>query len=118
MTHGARPTNRCCVLPDIVGTRAALSVPRMLNTVNGSAGWEAVEDDEADVSSRHARAWERVVCGADKGTIMRKVKRVTILELVEAVQDIAGSDEEVVAVLTHLLKTRTVRASRPLPVAA
>ncbi|MGH7786663.1 MAG: hypothetical protein ACRERC_07335 [Candidatus Binatia bacterium] len=49
---------------------------------------------------------------------MRKMKRVTIFELVEAVQDIAGSDEEVVAVLTHLLKTRTVRASRLIPVAA
>lgn len=47
---------------------------------------------------------------------MRKVKRVTILELVEAVQDIARSDEEAVAVLTHLL--RSARLSRPLPAAA
>jgi hypothetical protein len=47
---------------------------------------------------------------------MRKIKRVTLLELVEAVQDIARSDEEAVAVLAHLL--RTVRLSRPLPIAA
>ena len=47
---------------------------------------------------------------------MRKIKRVTLLELVEAVQDMARSDEEAVAVLTHLL--RTVRLSRPLPAAA
>jgi hypothetical protein len=47
---------------------------------------------------------------------MRKVKRVTLLELVEAVQDIANSDEEAVAVLTHLLRTR--RLSRSLPAAA
>lgn len=50
------------------------------------------------------------------GMDMRKVKRVTILELVEAVQDIARSDEEAVAVLTHLL--RSARLSRPLPAAA
>lgn len=49
-------------------------------------------------------------------TDMRKVKRVTILELVEAVQDIARSDEEAVAVLMHLL--RSARLSRPLPAAA
>jgi hypothetical protein len=47
---------------------------------------------------------------------MHKVRRVTLLELVEAVQDTASSDEEVVAVLTHLLKT--VKTIRPLPVAA
>lgn len=47
---------------------------------------------------------------------MRKIKRVTLLELVEAVQDIASSDEEAVAVLTHLLRTK--RVSRPLPAAA
>jgi len=47
---------------------------------------------------------------------MRKVKRVTILELVKTVQDISGSDEEVVAVLDHIL--RTARTFRPLPVAA
>jgi hypothetical protein len=48
---------------------------------------------------------------------MRKVRRVTILELVEAVQDIASSDEEVVAVLAHILKMAR-REPRPLPVAA
>lgn len=47
---------------------------------------------------------------------MRKVKRVTLLELVSAVQDVARSDDEVVAVLTHLLKT--VRVTRQLPAVA
>ena len=47
---------------------------------------------------------------------MRRVKRVTILDLVKTVQDIAGSDEEVVAVLNHIL--RQARASRPLRAAA
>lgn len=47
---------------------------------------------------------------------MRNAKRVTIFELVKAVQDTAGSDEEVVAVLTHIL--RSARATRPLPAVA
>ena len=47
---------------------------------------------------------------------MRKVKQVTLFELVKAVQDVAGSDAEVVAVLTHLLKT--ARSARPLSAAA
>jgi len=47
---------------------------------------------------------------------MRNTKRVTIFELVKTVQDIAGTDEEVVAVLRHIL--RTARASRPLSQAA
>jgi hypothetical protein len=51
---------------------------------------------------------------------MHKVitRRITILELVKAVQDTARSDEEAVAVLTHLLSTRAARLARPLPVAA
>ncbi len=52
----------------------------------------------------------------NRGPIMRNAKRVTILELVKAVQDTAGSDEEVVAVLTHIL--RSARATRPLPAVA
>lgn len=47
---------------------------------------------------------------------MSKTKQVTLLELVSAVQDTARSDEEAVAVLTHLL--RTVRVYRPLPLPA
>jgi hypothetical protein len=47
---------------------------------------------------------------------MRKVQRVTLLKLVEAVQDIARSDEEVVAVLQHLLKS--AKTTRPLRAAA
>lgn len=47
---------------------------------------------------------------------MRKTRQVTLLELVSAVQDTARSDEEAVAVLTHLL--RTVRLYRSLPAAA
>ncbi len=49
---------------------------------------------------------------------MRKIRRVTILELVEVVQDTAGSDDEAVAVLTHLLKSIKLRALRPLPAVA
>jgi hypothetical protein len=47
---------------------------------------------------------------------MRKTKQVTLFELIEAVQDTSRSDEEAVAVLTHLL--RTVRLYRELPAAA
>jgi len=47
---------------------------------------------------------------------MRKSQTVTLLELVKVVQDIAGSDDEVVAVLTHLLKS--AKTVRRLPVAA
>jgi hypothetical protein len=52
---------------------------------------------------------------------MRKATRtrsITIFDLVKAVQDTARSDEEAVAVLEHLLRTRAARLSRPLPVAA
>jgi len=49
---------------------------------------------------------------------MSQVRRVTLLELVAAVQDIAGSDEEVVAVLTHLLKSVKLKADRPIPAVA
>jgi hypothetical protein len=52
-----------------------------------------------------------------EGWNMRKTRRVTLLQLVEAVQDNARSDEEAVAVLTHLLK-KSVKAIRPLPIAA
>jgi hypothetical protein len=48
---------------------------------------------------------------------MRNVRTLTLLELVKVVQDTAGSDEEVVAVLQHLLK-KNVKTIRPLPVAA
>ena len=37
---------------------------------------------------------------------MKRVRSVTLGELVQTVQDIAGSDEEVVAVITHMLLTR------------
>ena len=49
---------------------------------------------------------------------MRKLRRVTLLQLVEAVQDIARSDEEAVAVLSHLLQSKSVKTIRPLPIAA
>lgn len=47
---------------------------------------------------------------------MRNLKQITIFELVQAVQDVARSDDEVVAVLAHLLKT--IRVIRPLRAAA
>ena len=41
---------------------------------------------------------------------MRKVirRRTTLLNLVQAIQDHARSDAEVVAVITHMLRTRRV----------
>jgi hypothetical protein len=47
---------------------------------------------------------------------MRKVRQVMLLDLIKAVQDTARSDEEVVAVLAHLM--RSVKTVRRLPVAA
>ena len=38
----------------------------------------------------------------------RKNPRVTLLELVQAVQDSCRSDAEVVAVITHLVNTRRI----------
>lgn len=49
---------------------------------------------------------------------MRKVQVVTLLQLVEAVQDTARSDEECVAVLAHLLKSVKVRSERVIPAEA
>jgi hypothetical protein len=48
---------------------------------------------------------------------MMITRRVTLLDLVKAVQDCARSDEEAVAVLTHMLKKK-VRSVRLLPAAA
>ncbi|HXQ21178.1 MAG TPA: hypothetical protein VN812_05850 [Candidatus Acidoferrales bacterium] len=39
---------------------------------------------------------------------MKKSRRVTMLELVQLVQDTARSDEEVVALITHMINTRRV----------
>jgi hypothetical protein len=52
----------------------------------------------------------------NEGT-MSRTRRVTLLELVTAVQDTARSDEEVVAVLTHILKN-SVKSVRLMPEAA
>jgi hypothetical protein len=38
------------------------------------------------------------------GTTMTETKKLTILDLFETVQDIAGSDEEVIAVLDHMMR--------------
>jgi hypothetical protein len=38
----------------------------------------------------------------------RQVRRSTMLELVRTIQDSATSDEEVVAIIAHMLKTRRV----------
>jgi len=40
-------------------------------------------------------------------------RRLTLRELVEAVQDVSSSDREAVAVIGHMLRTR--RILRPLP---
>ena len=47
---------------------------------------------------------------------MQGTQSLTIFELVQTIQDIARSDEEVVAVLAHMLKTG--RVLRPVVVAA
>lgn len=49
---------------------------------------------------------------------MGKTRQVTLLELIAAVQDTARSDEEAVAVLTHLLRTVRLHRSLQLPEAA
>jgi hypothetical protein len=38
----------------------------------------------------------------------KKSRRITLLELVQAVQDSCRSDAEVVAVITHMVNTRRV----------
>ena len=42
---------------------------------------------------------------------MERSPRFTVLELVEAVQDTASSDDEVVAIIEHMLKTGRVLIS-------
>ena len=44
---------------------------------------------------------------------MKNTRRSTLLELVQAVQDVARSDEEVVAIITHMLATGRVALSGP-----
>lgn len=48
---------------------------------------------------------------------MSRTRRVTLFELVTAVQDTARSDDEAVAVLTHILK-KSVKSVRLMPEAA
>jgi hypothetical protein len=38
----------------------------------------------------------------------KQTRRSTMLELVQTVQDCAGTDEEVVAIIAHMLKTQRV----------
>lgn len=49
---------------------------------------------------------------------MRGTRSLTIFELVQTIQDIARSDEEVVAVLAHMLKTGRVQRSIAVAAAA
>jgi len=49
---------------------------------------------------------------------MKKISRITIRDLVQALQDCTRSDEEVVAVIEHLMRTRRLRRLRPVPVHA
>lgn len=46
-----------------------------------------------------------------RGSTMERSPRFTVLELVEAVQDTASSDDEVVAIIAHMLKTGRVLIS-------
>ncbi len=39
---------------------------------------------------------------------MQTTKKLTILELFRAVQDTCGNDDEVVAVIDHMMRTRRV----------
>jgi hypothetical protein len=48
-----------------------------------------------------------------EGGIAMEVKTLTILDLFETVQDIAASDEEVVAVLDHMMRKGIVVRGRP-----
>ncbi|HVN84854.1 MAG TPA: hypothetical protein VMW17_08435 [Candidatus Binatia bacterium] len=52
---------------------------------------------------------------------MKNPRRSTLLELVRTVQDLAASDEEVVAIITHMLATGRVVLTRTFatrPIAA
>ena len=40
--------------------------------------------------------------------MIKESRRVTLLELIQAVQDTCGSDAEVVAVITHMINTGRV----------
>jgi hypothetical protein len=51
------------------------------------------------------------------GNMTMMTRRVTLLDLVKAVQDVARDDDEATAVLTHMLK-KSVRSVRILPQAA
>jgi hypothetical protein len=118
--QGARPTKRAITGRIRVGTRAALSravtqvVEENLAAEDGRLGCGAAV--LAKGSGRVVRTSGVRTTSPNGGPIMRNAKRVTIFELVKAVQDTAGSDEEVVAVLTHIL--RSARATRPLPAVA
>lgn len=43
---------------------------------------------------------------------MTETKKMTILDLFATVQDVAGSDEEVVAVIDHMMRKGIVHRSR------
>ena len=45
---------------------------------------------------------------SEANLMTKKNRRLTLLELVRAIQDNCGSDAEVVAVVTHMVNTRRV----------
>lgn len=50
---------------------------------------------------------------------MTEMKKMTILDLFETVQDVAGSDDEVVAVIDHMMRKGVVLRRRAIaPLAA
>jgi hypothetical protein len=48
---------------------------------------------------------------------MKRTVQLTILDLIHAIQDATASDDEAVAVFTHILKTRRVLTRRVLTAA-
>ncbi len=83
-------------------------------------------DWEAEIIEGEARARGRgcdgaggfrlpgaMCAGMREDTDMESGRRLTVQELVQVVQDIARSDEEVVAVLTHMMKTGQILLPHP-----
>ena len=74
--------------------------------VGGSLGWYDVAYPSRSGSSSSS---SDLTYGTRMEDDMKEnTRRVTLLQLVQAVQDNCGSDAEVVAVITHLVKTGRV----------
>lgn len=83
-----------------------------------TAGLLAWSDASTPFRSGRVSCWPRRVelSNRSKDGMKNETRQMTIQELMQAIQDIARSDEEVVAVFEHML--RTGRVLRPTHAAA